>query len=319
MEHYEHTREADSNVSVRSNWLTGHQRFHAIWITNLIPAFGFIAAIILAFYWGFGPLEICILASMYILTIIGIEVGFHRLFTHQSFHTHPWVETLLAILGCMGAQGPVIYWTANHRRHHRHSDADGDPHSPFVYNGKKMGKLKGLFHSHVNWQVFHDPPNTAHFAKDLLKNKRLLQVNKYYFLAILLGLMLPAAAGYLIRGTYQGAIIGFLWGGLARIFILNQITFSINSFCHVYGSKPFKTKEGSRNNALLAIPTFGQSWHNNHHAFAYSASVQFKPWQIDLAGMIISLMGKCGLAWGIKKPDKETIENKLQELRHEPA
>lgn len=307
--------QAGSNIAVKANWLTRHQRFHAIWITNLIPALGLIAAIVLSFFWGFGLLEICLLSIMYVLTIIGIEVGFHRLFAHQSFHTYPWVEFLLSIFGCMGAQGPVIYWVANHRRHHKHSDTNGDPHSPFIYNGKPMGKIKGLFHAHMNWQVFHDPPNTALFSKDLLKNKKIFRVNKYYFYAIIAGLIIPSIAGYLITWNYKGAIIGFLWGGLARIFILNQITFSINSFCHVYGSKPFKTKEGSRNNALLAIPTFGQSWHNNHHAFSYSASLQFQPWQIDLAGMTIKLMGWCGLAWDIKKPDKRTVNDKILELQ----
>jgi len=303
---------ANTKITVKNDWLYKFQKWHAILITNVVPFLGFVAGVVLIAYWGFGWFEIIIFSSMYLLSVIGLEVGFHRLFTHRSFDAVAPLVAFLAITGSFCAQGPLIYWVANHRRHHRHSDKAGDPHSPFVdMNRNKIGNmLKGFWHAHLGWQVDHEAPNTAHFAKDLLKNKLLFKLNKTYFIWVSLGVILPSLIGLLVYGNWQGLLKGMIWGGLARVFVVNQVTFSINSICHIAGSQPFKTGEGSRNNALLAIPTFGQAWHNNHHAFPYSAIVGLKKGQIDLGGLTIKLFEKLKWVSRVKQPNLDQIKQK---------
>jgi len=288
------------HVIVENKMLQNSQKMHAIYITNVIPTLGFIGAIIFSIYYGFGLFEVVILVLMYFISVTGMEVGYHRFFTHASFKSNSFITSFLAITGSFCAMGPVIYWVANHRRHHRHSDKDGDPHSPH----KSGSFLKGLWHSHIGWQYEDNAPNTAYFAKELLKNPLVFQLNKYYLVWLVLGLLIPTVIGFFIVGGWVGALSGFLWGGLARIFIVNQVTFSVTSLCHIYGKKEYDTNEESRNLAILAIPTFGQSWHNNHHAFPNSAYIGLKWWQIDIGGMIITVLKFLGLAWDIQKPKK---------------
>jgi stearoyl-CoA desaturase (delta-9 desaturase) len=303
------------NVSISSKYLQKGQLWHAILITNLIPTFGFIATLVSIWYWGVGVMEVTLLFVGYFLTMMGAEIGFHRLFTHRSFKTKKFLEVSLAILACMCAQGPLIYWVANHRRHHQHSDKEGDPHSPHLFGNSFTGILKGLWYSHIAWQAVHEIPNTAKFANDLLKDPVLRKINKHYFLWVVLGVVIPTLIGGLVTMSWQGAVSGLLWGGLTRIFLVNHATFSLNSICHVFGSRPFSTKEYSRNNIWLVIPTLGQGWHNNHHAFPYSASVSFDRWQIDPSLWVIKCWGALGLAWDIKVPNKQHIEEIAQKLR----
>ncbi len=301
-----------AQISIYDEHLASRQKWHSLWITNLIPFFGFIVGIVLIFYWGIGWLEISMLASMYFITVIGLEVGFHRFFAHKSFETSNALMILLAISGSMCAQGPIVYWVANHRRHHKHSDQMGDPHSPYIDRdgaGFKT-KLLGLWHAHIGWQVRHNSPSTSHFTKDLLKNKIIFRMNQLYFVWLTLGIVLPAIVGGLLLLNLKGVVIGLIWGGLARIFILNNFTFSINSICHMFGRRPFDTKENSRNNIWLALPSFGQSWHNNHHAFPYSAVLNFQWWQVDLAGNFILFLKRIGLATNVKKPNTDQIRLK---------
>jgi stearoyl-CoA desaturase (delta-9 desaturase) len=227
----------------------------------------------------------------------------------------PPLTAFLAITGCFCAQGPLIYWVANHRRHHRHSDKPGDPHSPFVdMKSNAITKVaKGFWHAHLGWQVNHETPNTALFAKDLLKHKLVFKLNKTYFLWVTVGILIPTLIGFAVYAHWHGLIMGMIWGGLGRIFIVNQVTFSINSLCHLYGKQPFDTGEGSRNNALLAIPTFGQAWHNNHHAFPYSAIVGLKKSQIDLGGLTIRLFEKLKWASRVKRPNDTQIQQKVNQ------
>ncbi len=307
------TLSSKPKIAINHDYLLRFQRFHAIWITNLLPLLGFIAGLALIPFWGFGWLEINTLLLTYVLTILGVEIGFHRLFSHKAYESYPFIKKFLAILGCMSAQGPLIYWAANHRRHHQYSDVPGDPHSPHLHGEENWwkGLYKGLWHAHVGWQYNHDTPNTAHFTKDLLKNKMLYKVNQNYYIWVILGILLPAFICMLIEGSWRGFVIGFLWGGLARIFLLNHITFSINSICHVWGKSPFHTNEHSKNNIWLSIVSFGQAWHNNHHAFPFSARLNFKWYQIDLGGMVIQLMKFTRLAWDLKVPSPQQIKSKL--------
>ncbi len=306
--------DTEEDVSINNRFLKRSQLWHAIVITNLLPTLGFIAALASLFYYSVGIVEFSLLGIGYFLTMMGAEIGFHRLFTHRSFKTPKFMEVALAIFACMCAQGPLTYWVANHRRHHQHSDKHGDPHSPHLFGTDFWAILKGLWYSHISWQAIHETPNTAKFANDLLKDPVLRKINKYYFLWVLLGLFIPGAIGGLLSQSIQGAMLGILWGGLARIFLVNHATFALNSICHVFGSRSFATKEHSRNNILLVIPTLGQGWHNNHHAFPYSASVSFKKWELDPSFWIIKVWEKLGLAWDIKVPSQDHIQRIAQKL-----
>lgn len=304
-----------NNVGVTSEYLLKVQRFHALVITNILPTAGFIASIVGIFYWGIGWVEITSLFVMYLLTMIGAEIGFHRQFTHRSFKTTKTIEVILAILGSMCAQGPFIYWVANHRRHHRHSDLAGDPHSPHLHHdhGKGFwGTVRGLWYSHIEWQFTHEAPNTAKFAKDLLKDPLLRKVNNMYYIWLILGIAIPTLFGGLAMMSWKGALLGLLWGGLTRAFLVNHAIQGLNSICHVFGGQLFETREHSRNNILFTIPTLGQGWHNNHHAFPYSGIMGYRWYQIDPSAWILRLFEKMNLVWDIKMPTKQQVEEKLK-------
>lgn len=250
---------------------------------------------------------------MYFLSLTGLTVGFHRLYTHRSFKANRYLGYVLAIFGSMSAQGPVIFWVATHRRHHIHSDKEHDPHSPIF--GEKVGfwgNLKKIWHSHIGWQFSNDLPNTSKYARDLLKDPTLLKINKRYLYWVYLGLLIPGLFGYIATQTIEGTLLAFLWGGLIRIFLVSHAVYSLNSLCHLFGVNKFRTGEGSRNNWWLAIPTLGEGWHNNHHAFPNAASLRFKWWQIDISAIIIWFLRKLGLVEKIFKPSKRQINNKLK-------
>ena len=275
----------------------------------LLPFLGVIAALILASTSGVGWVEVLLLLGMYMAGAVGTEVGFHRFFTHRSFQANKFTRMLLAVLGSMNAQGPVLFWAAIHRRHHQFSDQAGDPHSPHVYaNGKRIGSvLHGLWHAHVGWLFADEVTDWGRYVPDLLRDKIIFKINRYYFVWVLLGLAFPALAGGLLLGTWLGVLKGFLWGGLVRIFLAQQVTWGVNSLGHVYGSRPFSNTDSSANNGWLALLSIGGSWHNNHHAFPTSAWHGLKWWQIDLAGWFISFMAVAGLANNVEAPAPEAI------------
>jgi stearoyl-CoA desaturase (Delta-9 desaturase) len=234
--------------------------------------------------------------AVYIPTGLGITVGFHRLFTHRSFKTGPVTRGVLAALGSAAIEGPVISWVADHRKHHAFSDEEGDPHSPHVDHGG----LRGLFHAHMGWLFVHDQRALkTRYAPDLLADPVVSFVNRTFLLWVITGFVVPFAIGYVLGGTLVGALTSLLWGGLIRILVLHHVTYSINSLCHVFGRRDFETGDESRNLAWLAIPSFGESWHNNHHAFPTSSVHGLKWWQVDLSSMVIRTMEKLGLAWDV--------------------
>jgi stearoyl-CoA desaturase (delta-9 desaturase) len=239
---------------------------------------------------------------MYGITVIGIDVGLHRLVAHRAFQTTSAVRACLCILGSMAAQGPVLFWVAIHRRHHALSDQPGDPHSPHLEGDGLRGTLRGLWHAHTGWLFKHQLPRGAAYITDLINDRSMRKVSRLYFLWVALGLTIPAALGWWLHGTWWGALRGFVWGGLVRIFLVQHVTWSINSICHLFGTRPFANVDHSANNAWLALLSFGESWHNNHHAFPSAAFHGFRWWQIDVAGYVIRALGWIGLAWGIKKP-----------------
>jgi stearoyl-CoA desaturase (delta-9 desaturase) len=284
---------------VTTNWVAMRVAILAIVI---LPFVGFIAAIVSLWGWGIGWPEVSMLIAMYVLTVLGITIGFHRLFTHRSFETNPMIQGILAILGSMAVEGPLLKWVALHRRHHQFSDKENDPHSPHVNFSGIIGLLRGVWYSHIGWFFTPDPPRLEHYVKDLHRSKLLRVIDRFFLLWVFLGLLIPALAGGLITHSWMGALTGLIWGGLARVFLVHHVTWSINSICHIWGSKAYETNDESKNNLLLGILGLGEGWHNNHHAFPSSARHGLKWWQIDPSYLVIQLFGILGLASKIKIP-----------------
>jgi stearoyl-CoA desaturase (delta-9 desaturase) len=242
--------------------------------------------------------DLVVLAITYTLTGLGITVGYHRLFTHRSFKTSRTLRALLAVLGSMAVEGPVIEWVATHRKHHRFSDHSGDPHSPHLEDARGWrGALRGLVHAHVGWMFRgKDMANPARYAKDLISDRDLRAISRTFPLWVLAGLAVPFGLGVALTGSLVGGLTGLLWGGAVRVLFLHHVTFSINSLCHFFGRRPFSTGDQSRNLAWLAPLAFGEAWHNNHHAFPTSARHGLDSWQIDPGGWFIAALERCHLA-----------------------
>ncbi|MEA2353148.1 MAG: hypothetical protein QOJ14_1562 [Thermoleophilaceae bacterium] len=260
-------------------------------------------AVAASFAWG-GTLhwqDLVVLAIVYALTGAGITVGYHRLFTHRSFKTTRTLRALFAVLGSMAVEGSVVEWVATHRKHHSFSDRPGDPHSPHVDQRPGVrGAVAGLVHAHVGWMFRgKDMANPARYAKDLLADRDLRFISRTFPLWVAVGLALPFGLGVALTGSLVGGLTGLLWGGLVRIFLLHHATFSINSLCHFFGRSPFPTGDESRNIGWLAPITFGESWHNNHHAFPTSARHGLGRWQPDPGAWLITALERGRLAWDV--------------------
>jgi stearoyl-CoA desaturase (Delta-9 desaturase) len=279
-------------------------------LTGLITALPIIALFVVAWqvwadllFWS----DLVVFAILYAATGLGVTVGFHRLLTHRAFKTTRSVRATFAILGSAAIEGPVISWVADHRKHHAFSDAPGDPHSPHVDHGHGLkGALRGLLHAHVGWLFIHtERGNHERYAPDLLADPTIRWVNKWFFAWAIGGLVAAFVLGWVIGGSLHTALTGLLWGGAVRMLVLHHVTYSINSLCHFFGRRQFETKDESRNLLWLAIPSFGESWHNNHHAFPTSAEHGMRPWQIDTSAMVIRLLEKLGLAWDVVRVSPE--------------
>jgi stearoyl-CoA desaturase (Delta-9 desaturase) len=251
--------------------------------------------------------DLAIAATMYLLTAVGITVGFHRLLTHRSFQTSKPLEYAFAVLGSMAVQGPVISWVADHRKHHAHTDEEGDPHSPHVSRGGgARGMLSGLWHAHTGWLMStQGRADWKRYAADLYEDQGMRIIGRQFVPLVLLSLALPAVAGYLLSGTLAGAATGLLWGGLVRVFFVHHVTWSINSVCHYFGTRRFNTDDRSTNVFWLALPSLGESWHHNHHAFPRSAAHGLRRGEVDPSGLMITAMEKLGLAWNVVRISPE--------------
>jgi stearoyl-CoA desaturase (delta-9 desaturase) len=247
--------------------------------------------------------DIAIFVLMYVLCGLGVTVGFHRLLTHRSFKTSPWLRGLLAVMGTMSVEGPVISWVADHRKHHAYTDRPGDPHSPHVGHGGGIGgALRGLAHAHVGW-LFERQGHGARerYAPDLLSDPVVAFVDATFVVWSLLGLALPFALGAALGGSVQAGLYGMLWGGAVRMFALHHVTYSINSLCHFFGRRRFATDDHSRNLAWLAPLSFGEAWHNNHHAFPTSAFHGLRRGELDPSGILIGLLERARLVWDVQR------------------
>lgn len=226
--------------------------------------------------------DVAIMVGMYIPVMLGITVGFHRMLTHRSFEAHPAVRFTLLVLGSMACQGPALEWASDHIKHHAHSDKDGDPHSP----------VEGFVHAHLGWLFTASKTDVQTYGKWLLKDKMLVFVSNTWFLWVLVGLLIP----YLLGGW-----TGMLWGGAVRIFLLNHVTYSVNSICHTFGNKMFVSNDHSRNNWVVGLLALGEGWHNNHHAFPRSAFHGMRWWQFDLSSYTIWTLEKLKLVWNVQR------------------
>jgi len=274
---------------------------HVKWI-NLtaitVPFLGFIAAMVHGVVWGFNPMAVGIFIVFYLLTVLGITVGFHRLFTHRAFETTRSVQTILAIFGSMAVQGPLLKWVALHRCHHQHSDQEGDVHSP---HNHKDG-LRGALHAHMGWFFEPDPEDLYRYVKDLRRDPLICKLSDQFTLWAIMGMVVPALLGWAFIGGGSGAALGFIWGGLMRLFMVHHVTWSINSVCHIWGKRTYETDDKSRNNWLFGILALGEGWHNNHHAFPLSARHGLKWWQLDISYIVIYTLRKLGFAWKVRLP-----------------
>jgi stearoyl-CoA desaturase (delta-9 desaturase) len=252
-----------------------------------------------------------IMVGMYLATAFGITIGYHRLLTHRAFETHKPIKYLFAILGSMSVQGAVIGWVADHRKHHAHTDEEGDPHSPHVGQGSG---LHGLWHAHVGW-LFEDHgiADAKRYAPDMLEDDGMRFISRHFVWWVALGLALPFALGFAIGGTLAAAALALFWGGLVRVFFVHHVTWSINSVCHFVGERRFKTDDKSTNVFWLALPSLGEAWHHNHHAFPRAAVQGLRWWEIDISGITIRAMQRLGLAWNVVTISPERQRQRMAE------
>jgi stearoyl-CoA desaturase (delta-9 desaturase) len=286
-------------------------------ISNLfvvfLPFVAFLAAVGLLWNRAVGWTDLAIMLAMYVITGLGITVGYHRMLTHRAFETSPWMRVALAAVGSMAVQGSVLVWVADHRKHHAFTDEDGDPHSPHTgHGGGVLGAIKGLAHAHMGWMFTgHGRAELKRYAPDLVRDPGLQTIEKTFFGWVALSLLVPFALGWAISGTLTGGLTGLLWGGLVRIFLLHHVTWSINSVCHFFGRRRFDTDDESRNVFWLALPSFGEAWHHNHHAFPTSAFHGLKRWEIDPSAIVIVGLEKLGLIWNVVRVPGERQQAKL--------
>jgi len=276
-----------------------------------VPFAALLAAVPVAWGWGLGWTDLILAVVFYYISGLGITVGFHRYFTHGSFKAKPWLRATLAIAGSLAIEGPVIRWVADHRRHHAFSDREGDPHSPWRY-GETVGALaKGLFHAHIGWLFDEEHTNREKYTPDLMRDKTIRVISALFPLWVVVSLALPALLGGLISGTWTGAVTAFFWASLVRIALLHHVTWSINSICHTIGQRPFEVRDKSANFWPLAILSFGESWHNLHHADPTAARHGALRGQIDTSARVIWIFEKLGWASNVRWSSPERVERLL--------
>jgi len=292
-------------------------------VASLTTRIAVLAAVILPFLalaggvwlaWGraFDWWYLGIVALMYLASGFGVTLGYHRLFTHRSFETSRAMQAVLGVMAGTAAEGPLLWWVATHRKHHQHSDREQDPHSPHASvpeDASFMQRVRAFAHAHVGWLLRDHGVDVGRYAPDLAGDPLLRRLSALFPLWVTMGLAVPALLGWLVDGP-RGALLGFLWGGLTRIAMLHHVTWSINSVCHVWGSKPYRSGDESRNNAIMGLLGFGEGWHNNHHAFPTSARHGLEWWQFDLSWVCIRALERVGLIWKVRVPSAERLRER---------
>ena len=285
----------------------------ALGIFIAVPFVALVAAVPVAWGWGLGWSDVAIAVVMYLVSGLGITVGFHRYFTHGSFRANRGLKIALAIAGSLAIEGPVIRWVADHRRHHAFSDRDGDPHSPWRYGESIPALTKGLYHAHMGWLFDVEQTNQRRYTPDLLKDEDIRRISRLFPLWVAVSVALPLVLGGLLTWSWQGALTAFFWGSLVRIGLLHHVTWSINSICHTIGERPFKSRDHSGNVWWLALLSFGESWHNLHHADPTCARHGVLRGQIDSSARTIWIFEKLGWATNVRWPDQQRLETRRAE------
>ncbi len=282
----------------------------ALWVFVVVPFLALVAAVPLAWGWGLSWLDVTMAVLAYLVSGFGATAGFHRYLTHGSFKARRGLRIALAVAGCLALEGAPTQWVADHRRHHAFADREGDPHSPWRY-GTTVGALtKGLFFAHVGWLFSREVSNKARFAPDLVADRDIRAVDRLFVPLMGVSLFLPALIGGLVTGTWFGAFTAFFWAGLVRIAVLHHVTWSINSICHMVGERPFISKDKATNFWPLAILSFGESWHNSHHADPTGARHGVLPGQLDPCARLIWLFERLGWVSNVRWPDPKRLAAK---------
>jgi stearoyl-CoA desaturase (Delta-9 desaturase) len=281
-------------------------------VTIGLSAIGFAIAVYLMYTGRATALDYTLFVAFYMIQMFGITIGFHRYVAHKSFKTSRFFEGVLMIAGSMALEGPLLFWVSTHRRHHRFSDEAGDPHSPNLSGADLTDKLRGLWYAHIPWMFSDKESRVNVFAPDVLRDRHLFNYSRTYPIWALASLLLPGVLGFAIGGTFAAALSGFIFGGLARVFVANQATYCVGSISHIIGSRPFVTHDNSANNWPVAFFTFGEGLQNNHHAFpgAYRHGIRW--WEPDLNGWILAVLAQVGIVWDLKMPSRRMINGRLR-------
>ncbi|HVV24477.1 MAG TPA: acyl-CoA desaturase [Pseudonocardiaceae bacterium] len=274
----------------------------SVYLFVVIPMLALLAAVPLAWGWGLGWLDIGLAIGGYVLTILGVTVGFHRYFTHGAFKARRWLRVTLAVVGSMAVQGPILHWVADHRRHHAFSDREGDPHSPWLFGSSPAALVKGFWHAHMGWLFERDLTNQRRFAPDLLADKDMRIVHRLFGPLTAATLLVPPLIAWLVTWSWWSAGTAFFWAGLVRVAVLHHVTWSINSICHMVGRRPYTARDRSANFWPLAVLSMGESWHNLHHADPTCARHGVGRGQIDVTARVIWMFEKAGWVYDVRWP-----------------
>jgi stearoyl-CoA desaturase (delta-9 desaturase) len=283
----------------------------ALWLFVIIPFAAVLAAIPVMWGWGLSWVDAALFLVFYVIGAFGIGVGFHRHLTHGSFKAKRWLHVTLAVAGSMAIEGSPTQWVADHRRHHQFSDMEGDPHSPWRYGETVWGLTKGLFYAHVGWLFHREMSNQARFAPDLVADKDIQRVDKLFGSVVAASVLAPALLGGLITWSWTGAVTAFFWAGLVRVALLHHTTWAINSVCHVYGETPFDSRDKAKNFWPLALLSFGENWHNLHHADPTCARHGVLRGQIDINARLIWIFEKLGWVSDVRWPKTDRLSAKI--------
>jgi stearoyl-CoA desaturase (delta-9 desaturase) len=293
--------------------LDGRQSATAVvmlWVFVLVPFVALLAAVPALWGWGLTPLDAIMAVVGYVLAVAGVTVGFHRHMTHGSFKAKRPLRIALAVAGSLAVEGPPTQWVADHRRHHAFADREGDPHSPWRYGTSVRALAKGLLYAHCGWLFRRELTNRARFAPDLVADRDIQLVDRLFIPLVVTSLALPALIGGLVTGSWQGALTAFFWAGLVRLALLHHVTWAVNSVCHVVGERPFTSKDRATNFWPLALLSFGESWHNSHHADPTGARHGVLRGQLDPAARLIWMFEKLGWVWDVRWPDADRLAAK---------
>ena len=283
----------------------------ALYSFVIIPFLAVLAAVPVAWGWGLHWRDVIIAIIFYSVSGIGIAVGYHRYFTHGAFKANRALHIGLAIAGSLAIEGPVTRWVADHRRHHAFSDKEGDPHSPWRFGETVPALLKGMCWAHIGWMFDVEQTNQERFAPDMLADRDIQRVSRHFPALVAVSMLSPALIGGLVSWSWTGALTAFFWASLVRVCVLHHVTWSINSVCHTIGDRPFAARDKSSNFWPLAIISFGESWHNLHHADPTAARLGVLRGQLDPGARVIRWFEVLGWATDVHWASRERLISKL--------